>query len=71
MMVILSLLFINFVFGCKPAPCPIGFYRVCKSPKEQKPTKNGKFRHPCASIFNCKCVPRAEFIKKKEDVAEA
>ena len=53
---ILSLLFIDSVLGCRPAICRPGYYRKC----DQRPTFGAKarFRSPCYFLSGCKCVKK-------------
>ncbi len=53
---ILSLLFIDNILGCKPLTCRIGYYKKCEKPTNLKIRKID----PCFT-FGCKCVKTEGF----------
>ena len=65
LMLILSLLFFNSVFGlfgCKPLNCKQGYHRFCNFPKREKIMPI--YRDPCSYLSYCKCVPNSNWYTK-------
>ena len=55
LVLILSLLFIESVLGCKPALCKKGYHKVCERPKSTTNPRD-RMAHPCPFLIGCKCV---------------
>ena len=53
---ILTLLFIDSVLGCRPVSCQPGYYRKCEP--RPAPDPKTRLRNPCYFLSGCRCVKK-------------